>query len=104
MDTAIPLRTPRRPAGARPAGRGPVPVRRNCAPTEPDGGVGGVGARLAVAAVTVAAVALFLFGSAWDVQWHLAVGRDRVLTAPHLLMLGGIALAGTVCLAAVLVE
>src|SRR5262245_56430788 len=52
------------------------------------------------AIATTAAVALFLFGTAWDVQWHVTVGRDRLLTAPHVLMLVGIALAGVVNLAA----
>src|SRR4051794_22633062 len=54
------------------------------------------------ATFTVIAVALFLFGTAWDVQWHVSVGRDRLFTAPHLLMLAGIALAGLTSLATVL--
>jgi hypothetical protein len=47
---------------------------------------------------------IFLLGVAWDGQWHRAVGRGRVLTAPHLMILGGIALAGLVSLVSVLVE
>ncbi len=56
------------------------------------------------ATFTIIAVALFLFGTAWDVQWHVSVGRDRLLTAPHLLMLASIALAGLTSLATVLLK
>ena len=28
-------------------------------------------------------------GLATDLQWHLDVGRDRMLTPPHLMILGG---------------
>src|SRR5262245_50551500 len=59
---------------------------------------------LVPASVTTVAVALFLFGTAWDVQWHVAVGRDRLLTAPHVLMLLGIALAGLANLTALVVD
>jgi hypothetical protein len=44
----------------------------------------------------------FLFGAAWDIQWHLQVGRDRPLTPPHVLLLAGIALTGLLALAAVI--
>lgn len=50
------------------------------------------------------AVLTFVLGTAWDVQWHVSVGRDKVLTAPHVAMLAGIALAGLVSLAHVLYE
>ncbi len=56
------------------------------------------------AAVVATAVLLFVVGTAWDVQWHVNVGRDRVLTPPHQLMLGGMALAGLVSLLLVLRE
>jgi hypothetical protein len=50
--------------------------------------------RVSVAMVITAALALFVVGTAWDVQWHRAIGRDRLLTAPHVLMLVAIALTG----------
>src|SRR5262245_57254424 len=58
---------------------------------------------MATATFTIVAVALFLFGTAWDVQWHVSVGRDRLFTAPHVLMLVGIGLAGLSNLAKLLV-
>jgi hypothetical protein len=54
------------------------------------------------AVVITAAIGLFVFGTAWDVQWHAAVGRDRLLTAPHVLMLAGIAVTGLISLMALL--
>src|SRR5262249_54428134 len=54
--------------------------------------------------VTTLAVGLFLIGTAWDVQWHRSIGRDRLFTMPHVLMLAGIALAGLVSLVALLAE
>lgn len=60
--------------------------------------------RLVGAALIGLAVAIFVVGTAWDIQWHTNVGRDRVLTLPHVLMLGGIALAGLVSLALILRE
>jgi len=30
------------------------------------------------------------WGLAWDIQWHLLVGRDTFWIAPHLMMYGGI--------------
>jgi hypothetical protein len=44
----------------------------------------------------------FVAGVAWDVQWHLVVGRDRPFTAPHLLLLAGIAGSGLCALGGVL--
>jgi hypothetical protein len=58
---------------------------------------------MATAILTLVAVALFLFGTAWDVQWHVSVGRDRLFTAPHVLMLAGIGLAGLSNLAVLLI-
>jgi hypothetical protein len=43
----------------------------------------------------------FVYGAAWDIQWHLQVGRDRPLTPPHLALLGGIALTGAAALIAI---
>ncbi len=42
-------------------------------------------------------------GFSWDVQWHVDVGPDTFFTAPHLVLYGGIALSGLVCLAVTLV-
>ncbi len=50
------------------------------------------------------AAATFTVGTAWDIQWHTAVGRDRTFTPPHILMLGGIALLGLVSLALILLD
>ena len=44
------------------------------------------------------------FGLAWDIRWHAAVGRDSFWSPPHLLMYSGVALAGVLCLAVVLVD
>lgn len=41
-------------------------------------------------------------GFAWDVRWHVLVGRDRFLTPPHILLYSGTALTGLVCTALVL--
>jgi hypothetical protein len=52
----------------------------------------------------VAGWALLLFqfqqgvGLLWDERWHQAVGRDRFLTPPHLLLYSGVALSGITCL------
>ena len=56
------------------------------------------------ATLTTLTVALFLFGTAWDVQSHVTVGRDRLFTTPHVLMLAGIALAGLINMTAVLID
>jgi len=44
------------------------------------------------------------FGLTWDIRWHAAVGRDSFWSPPHLLMYSGVALAGALCLAVVLVD
>ncbi|HET7770412.1 MAG TPA: hypothetical protein VFN74_16675, partial [Chloroflexota bacterium] len=44
----------------------------------------------------------FVFGAAWDIQWHYAIGRDRPFIPPHLLLLGGIATTGLLALGGVL--
>ena len=61
-----------------------------------------VSVRRTGALVIAVALGLFVIGTGWDIQWHVNVGRDRVFTAPHLMMLGGIALSGLVSLALVL--
>jgi hypothetical protein len=60
--------------------------------------------RLATGSLVLLGALLFFFGTAWDIQWHTYVGRDRTLIAPHLLMLSGVALSGIVALVALLYE
>jgi hypothetical protein len=43
-------------------------------------------------------------GLGWDIQWHRWIGRDRFLTPPHLLIYIGVAGAGMLCIAVVLME
>ncbi len=46
-----------------------------------------------------------MYGLAWDATWHGTVGRDKgFLSPPHALMYGSAAIAGLLCLAAVLIE
>ena len=56
----------------------------------------------ALAFLIVLAELAFVFGAAWDIQWHYAIGRDRPFIPPHLLLLGGIAATGTLALGGVL--
>ena len=58
--------------------------------------------RLAVATLIAAGLGLFFLGTGWDVHWHMAIGRDKVFTAPHLMMLAGIILTGLASLFVVL--
>ena len=60
--------------------------------------------RLIGAVLITLAMAIFIIGTAWDIQWHPSVGRDRVLTGPHLVLLGGIALSGLLSLAMILLD
>lgn len=55
-----------------------------------------------LAAALVLAQIAFVFGAAWDIQWHYAIGRDRPFIPPHLLLLGGIAATGVLALGGVL--
>ena len=61
-------------------------------------------ARLALGLTALLGVAGFLFGTAWDIQWHTYIGRDRTLVPPHVLMLGSIALCGAASVAMVASE
>src|SRR5687767_9180425 len=60
--------------------------------------------RLAGALLLAFAMAAFVLGVAWDIQWHPSVGRDRVLSSPHVLLLSGLALSGLISLALVLLD
>lgn len=43
-------------------------------------------------------------GLGWDIRWHTTFGRDTFWAPPHLLMYSGIALAGLLCIAVVLID
>ena len=60
------------------------------------------GARVAAAAGLLLGVFLAFLGFAWDVQWHTDVGPDTFFTAPHLVLYGGIAISGLICVGMVL--
>ena len=60
--------------------------------------------RLAGAQLLTLALTLFVAGAAWDIQWHPSVGRDRVLSSPHVLLLAGMALSGLLSLALILID
>ena len=47
---------------------------------------------------------IFFLGTAWDIQWHSYIGRDRTLIPPHEMMLTGVALSGIAGLVVVIVE
>ena len=54
-------------------------------------------------------VALFgalisFFGTSWDVQWHVFVGRDRTLIPPHEMMLAGITIGGIAAVTVIITE
>ncbi|HEY1013895.1 MAG TPA: hypothetical protein VGE07_14385 [Herpetosiphonaceae bacterium] len=85
-------------AGRRSAAERPARAERDGAAARADGW------RLAAAAAVLLALASFVLGTAWDIQWHTAVGRDRALTWPHVLMLGGIIVSGLASLALVLFD
>ncbi|MFN8634232.1 MAG: hypothetical protein U0893_10280 [Chloroflexota bacterium] len=81
--------SPARPE-SRPAARGVrIDERR----------VRGVVALLVLLAQVVGAV-----GLAWDIQWHISVGRDTFLTPPHILLYTSVTLIGLLCLALVLFD
>ena len=45
-----------------------------------------------------------ILGLGWDIRWHSTFGRDTFWAPPHLLLYSGIALAGFVCIAVVLLD
>jgi len=57
---------------------------------------------IVLAVALVIAELAFVFGAAWDIQWHYAIGRDRPFIPPHVLLLGGIATTGALALGGVL--
>jgi hypothetical protein len=60
--------------------------------------------RLFAAAALVAMQTLAAVGLAWDIQWHRWLGRDALLTPPHLIIYTGVIGAGLMCILVVLVE
>ena len=48
---------------------------------------------LILGSTVLAGAMAYLIGFAWDIQWHLAVGRDRPFIVPHLMVLSGIAVS-----------
>jgi hypothetical protein len=72
------------------------------APRAVSAGTPGVRLRTGLGVALLVTQWAFVAGVAWDVQWHFAVGRDRPFTAPHLLLLAGIAGSGLCALGGVL--
>jgi len=60
--------------------------------------------RLGVPAALLACLLVASAGLAWDIAWHTFIGRDSFLTPPHAVLYGGVAAAGIVALAGVLLE
>ncbi len=60
--------------------------------------------RLTFGLITLCGSVITYLAMSWDIQWHIFVGRDRTLTAPHLMLLGGLAVSGIAALASVLIE
>ena len=54
-----------------------------------------------IGALTVLAL-LGAFGNAWDLFWHIAIGRDSFWIPPHTMMYAAVALSGLIALAVVL--
>ena len=54
-----------------------------------------------IGALTVLAL-LGAFGNAWDLFWHITIGRDSFWIPPHTMMYAAVALSGLVALAVVL--
>jgi hypothetical protein len=59
---------------------------------------------MTLGSAVLAGATAYLIGFAWDIQWHLEVGRDRPFIVPHLMVLSGIAVSGLAALIAILVE
>src|SRR5215207_2782842 len=54
-----------------------------------------------IGALTVLAL-LGAFGNAWDLFWHIVIGRDSFWIPPHTMMYTAVALSGLIALAVVL--
>jgi hypothetical protein len=54
-----------------------------------------------IGALTVLAL-LGAFGNAWDLFWHIVIGRDSFWIPPHTMMYAAVALSGLIALAVVL--
>ena len=54
-----------------------------------------------IGALTVLAL-LGAFGNAWDLFWHITIGRDSFWIPPHTMMYVAVALSGLIALAVVL--
>ncbi|HUP02351.1 MAG TPA: hypothetical protein VMU19_00085 [Bryobacteraceae bacterium] len=60
--------------------------------------------RLGVALIVLALQFEGMLGLAWDIQWHISVGRDRFWTPPHILLYTATAFRGLLAVAIVLWE
>lgn len=60
--------------------------------------------RLTCGLVALLGALISFFGTSWDIQWHVLLGRDRTLILPHEMMLAGIAIDGVVALAVIVTE
>jgi hypothetical protein len=60
--------------------------------------------RLALGFPVLFGALVSLVGTTWDIQWHLAIGRDRTLILPHIMILSGILLSGIAALVEVVIE
>ncbi|HEU5101322.1 MAG TPA: hypothetical protein VFU22_20005 [Roseiflexaceae bacterium] len=58
---------------------------------------------LVIGALTALAL-LGAFGNAWDLFWHIAIGRDSFWIPPHTMMYAAVALSGLIALAVVLAD
>jgi hypothetical protein len=56
-----------------------------------------------IGALTVLAL-LGAFGNAWDLFWHIVIGRDSFWIPPHTMMYTAVALSGLIALAVVLAD
>src|SRR5215207_10730732 len=54
-----------------------------------------------ICALTLLAL-LGAFGNAWDLFWHIVIGRDSFWIPPHSMMYTAVALSGLIALAVVL--
>lgn len=48
--------------------------------------------RLGAGWLVAAGIAVYSIGASWDIAWHIDVGRDRFLTPPHDMIIGGMVL------------